>query len=161
VQRKVAAVPGIASAAVRVEWPATVTIVVVERIPVMSWNEGLQKTWVDADGRKFPARSDLPGLLPIVVDDAASVTYKTAPPAAVAGALQLKQLRPNIEMLHYDSQHGLSYQDGRGWRGYFGVGQDMLQKVTVYEKLVADLTAQGVLPKTISVESYQTPYYTK
>ncbi len=161
VQRKVAAVPGIASAAVRVDWPATVTIVVVERIPVVSWNEGSQKTWVDADGNKFPARSDLPGLLPIVADDAASVTYKIAPPAAVEGALQLKQLRPNIELLHYDSQHGLSYQDGRGWRGYFGVGGDMLPKVTVYEKLVADLMAQGVQPKTISVESYQAPYYTK
>ncbi len=161
VQRKVAAVPGIASAAVRVDWPATVTIVVVERIPVVSWNEGSQQTWVDADGNKFPARSDLPGLLPITVDDTGSAPYKFVPPAAVEGALQLKQLRPNIERLHFDSQHGLSYQDGRGWRGYFGMGGDMLPKLTVYEKLVADLTARGVQPKTISVESYQAPYYTK
>ena len=161
VQRKVLAVPGIASAAVRVDWPATVTIVVVERIPVVSWNEGSQKSWVDADGNKFEARSDLPGLLPIAVDDAPGAVYKIAPPAAVEGALQLQQLRPNIELLHYDSQRGLSYQDGRGWRGYFGVGNDMLQKLTVYEKLVNDLTARGIQPKTISVESYQAPYYTK
>ena len=38
---------------------------------------------------------------------------------------------------------------------------DMLQKLTVYEKLVGDLAARGVQPKTISVESYQAPYYTK
>src|SRR5262249_39259463 len=102
----------------------------------------------------------LPGLLPITVDDP-NAAYKLVPPAAVEGALQLQQLRPNIEMLHFDSQHGLSYQDGRGWRGYFGTGDDMVQKLTVYEKLVADLLAQGVQPKTISVESYQAPYYTK
>ena len=161
VQRKVSAVPGIASASVRVEWPATVTIVVTERIPVVSWTEGSQKSWVDADGNKFTARTDLPGLLPITVDDAASGAYQTVPAAAVEGALQLQQLRPNIEMLHYDSAHGLSYQDGRGWRGYFGVGTDMLQKLAVYEKLVSDLMARGVQPKTISVESFQAPYYTK
>lgn len=161
VQRKVSAVPGIASAAVRIEWPATVTIRVVERIPVVSWTEGGQKWWVDADGNKFAARSDLPGLLPITLDDAPGTAYKFVPPAAVEGALQLQQLRPNIELLHYGSQHGLSYQDGRGWRGYFGVGSDMLQKLAVYEKLVSDLTARDVQPKTISVESYQAPYYTK
>src|SRR5438477_564805 len=65
VQRKVAAVPGIASAVVRIDWPATVTIQVVERVPVVSWNEGSQKSWADADGNKFAARTDLPGLLPI------------------------------------------------------------------------------------------------
>ena len=83
------------------------------------------------------------------------------PPAAVEGALQLQQLRPNIELLHYDSQHGLSYEDGRGWRGYFGVGTDMVQKLAVYEQLVTNLLARGIQPKTISVESYQAPYYTK
>jgi hypothetical protein len=145
-----------------VQWPATVTIVVSERIPVVSWAEGTQTWWVDADGQKFPARTKLTGLLPITVDDAAAgIVGKMAPPAAVAGALQLRQLRPNIDLLHYDAQHGLSYVDGRGWRGYFGVGGDMPQKLAVYEKLVADLLARGIQPKTISVESYQAPYYTK
>jgi hypothetical protein len=161
VQRKVSAVPGIAAASVSIQWPATVTIVVTERIPVVSWAEGSRKSWVDADGNKFTARTDLPGLLPITVDDAATSPYKTVPPSVVEGALQLQQLRPNIELLHYDSAHGLSYEDGRGWRGYFGIGTDMVQKLTVYEKLVSDLVARGVQPKTISVESYQAPYYTK
>jgi hypothetical protein len=83
------------------------------------------------------------------------------PAEAVAGALQLRQLRPNIELLHYDALRGLSYQDGRGWRGYFGVGTDMAQKLAVYEDLVADLTARGIQPTMISVESAQAPYYQK
>ena len=149
VQRRIAAVPGIASASVGVEWPATVTILVTERIPVVTWLEGPQRWWVDADGQKFEARAELPGLLPVTVDDIApgAVVSTTAagrgivPVPAVQGALQLRQLRPNIELLHYDALHGLSYADGRGWRGYFGVGTDMAQKLAVYEKLVDDLMA--------------------
>src|SRR5258705_216191 len=166
---RIAGVPGIASTSVGVEWPATVTILVTERIPVVTWLEGPQRWWVDADGQKFEARAELPGLLPVTVDDiaAGAIVSTTAagrgivPALAVQGALQLRQLRPNIEMLHYDSLHGLSYADGRGWRGYFGVGTDMPQKLAVYEKLVDDLMARGIQPKTISVETVQAPYYSK
>ena len=133
----------------------------VERIPVVSWTEGSQKSWVDADGNKFAARTELPGLLPITVDDAAGHGLqdraagrggRRAAVAAAAAQHRAAALR---------RQHGLSYQDGRGWRGYFGVGTDMLQKLAVYEQLVTNLTARGIQPKTISVESYQAPYYTK
>lgn len=167
VQRNIAAVPGIASVQVSVEWPNTVTILVVERIPVVTWIENEERFWVDADGQKFKARADLPGLLPITVDDAASrpglhaSEEEVVPAQAIAGALQLRELRPNIELLHYDALRGLSYADGRGWRGYFGVGTDMPQKLAVYERLVEDLLAQGIQPRMISVESPRAPYYQK
>lgn len=167
VQRNIAEVPGIASVQVSVEWPNTVTILVTERIPVVTWIENEERWWVDADGQKFKARADLPGLLPITVDDAAgrpslrAARQERVPPEAVAGALQLRELRPNIELLHYDSLRGLSYADGRGWRGYFGVGADMPQKLAVYERLVDDLLAKGIQPRIISVESPLAPYYQK
>jgi hypothetical protein len=119
---------------------------------------------VDAEGQKFKSRGDL-GLLPIAVDDAAGgtgdATGRTGrvPVEAIQGALQLKELRPNIELLHYDKQHGLSYQDGRGWRGYFGVGAGMPQKLAVYESLVDNLTSRGLYPAVISVENLKAPYY--
>jgi hypothetical protein len=104
-------------------------------------------------------------LLPIVVDDApatpAELGADLVPQAAIHGALQLRELRPNIELLHYDVKHGLSYQDGRGWRGYFGVGTDMAEKLAVYEGLTADLTGRGIYPKSISVENIRAPYYVK
>jgi hypothetical protein len=163
VERQVEQVPGIADAAVSVQWPNTVTIVVLERIPVVTWIENERVWWVDADGFKFKAREELPGLLPIQVDAVegkASQPDDTPVPAeAIHGALQLRELRPNIELLHYDAAHGLSYQDGRGWRGYFGVGTDMPQKLAVYEKLTADLTARGIYPRLISVENLGAPYY--
>jgi hypothetical protein len=153
---------------VGVEWPATVTILVTERIPVVTWLEGPQRWWVDADGQKFEARAELPGLLPVrwtISPPAPSFRPRRRPRdragAGSAGRAATAQLRPNIEMLHYDSLHGLSYADGRGWRGYFGVGTDMPQKLAVYEKLVDDLIARGIQPKTISVETVRAPYYSK
>jgi hypothetical protein len=62
-------------------------------------------------------------------------------------------------MLHYDAVHGLSYQDGRNWRGYFGVGAEMAQKLAVYETLVDNLLSRGIQPMVISVEDLKTPYY--
>jgi hypothetical protein len=165
VQRQVLDVPGIAGAVVSVQWPNIVTIVVTERIPVVTWIENERTWWVDADGHRFRARQDLPGLLPIMVDDSKGKSNtpdgQAVPAAAIHGALQLRELRPNIESLHYDDLHGLSYQDGRGWRGYFGVGTDMPQKLAVYERLTEDLTARGIYPKKISVENLDAPYYTK
>jgi hypothetical protein len=161
-KERIEAVPGIASASLAIEWPARVTIVVKERVPVVIWLEGDQQWWVDVEGQKFKSRADLPGLLPITVDDVnGNPVLKSgrAPVEAVLGALQLRELRPNIELLHYDAQHGLSYQDGRGWRGYFGVGTDMPQKLAVYESLVDNLMSRGLYPVVVSVENLKAPYY--
>jgi cell division protein FtsQ len=161
IQENIAQVPGIASAEVELEWPNRVTITVVERAPVLIWQQGGASVWVGEDGALFPARADAPGLLPVLVDDAAEPLAEGAlvPVAAIEGALQLRALRPNIELLHYDAVNGLSYADGRGWRGYFGVGSDMEVKLAVYETLVEDLVRRGVQPAVISVSNPDAPFY--
>lgn len=155
---KIADVPGIASAQVTVTWPAIVSVTVVERVPKLALQEGDNEWWVDETGVKFQARGDL-GLLPLVSEYGKSL--KALPPEAVVGALQLKQLRQNIEKLYYDPIRGLSYQDHRGWRVYFGVGPEMAQKTAVYETLVEQLLQQGETISQVSVESLEAPYYKK
>ena len=81
------------------------------------------------------------------------------PQDVLEGALQLRALRPNIEQLYYRPSGGLSYQDGRGWRAYFGTGLDMNQKLAVYETVVAKLLEQGIRPEYISVSNQYKPYY--
>jgi cell division septal protein FtsQ len=161
VERRLKAVSGIASAQVSVQWPNVVTVLVTEKVPVIKLLEGEQEWWVNAAGERFTVRGDVPGLLPIEVDDVQSLGGDAVPFAAIQGALQLRELRPNIERLHYDTQHGLSYQDGRDWRGYFGVGTDMAQKLAVYETLVDNLMARGIHPAWLSVEDARAPYYLK
>lgn len=81
------------------------------------------------------------------------------PREVLLGALQLRELRPNIDKLYYKPSDGLGYQDGRGWTAYFGAGRDMHQKLVVYETIVADLLGRGVRPAYISVANQHKPYY--
>lgn len=91
---------------------------------------------------------------PVVSANAAFV-----PADVLEGAMQLRQLRPNIDRLYYRPSGGLSYEDGRGWRAYFGSGRDMHQKLVVYERVVEDLLGRGLQPVYISVSNQEKPYY--
>ncbi len=155
------AVPGIKEVYVEIQWPNQVYIAVVENEPVLAWSQGGQTMWVDRDGVVFPQRSEIAGLAPIVADDAnyPLTSESRIPVEAIEGALQLKQLRSNIELLHYDAINGLSYQDGRNWRGYFGVGTDMDVKLVVYETLIENLLSRGIHPTVVSVVNEDAPYY--
>ena len=88
-----------------------------------------------------------------------SANIRFVPHDVLVGALQLKDLRPNIDQLFYRPSSGLSYQDGRGWRVYFGTGTDMAQKLVVYETIVEELTAQGLTPQYVSVSNQEKPYF--
>ena len=92
-------------------------------------------------------------------DDGVDAQVAFVPHEVLEGALQLRALRPNIDKLYYRPSGGLSYQDGRGWRAYFGVGQDMHQKLVVYETVVAQLMERGIRPEYISVSNQYKPYY--
>lgn len=161
IKANVEAVAGIKTVEVEVRWPNQVYIAISENVPVLAWSQGGQTMWVDADGVAFPQRGELPGLLPIVVDDATSplAPEQRVPVEAINGALELKQLRNNIELLHYDAVNGLSYQDGRNWRGYFGVGGNMETKLTVYETLIANLLSRGIHPSLVNVMDEDAPFY--
>lgn len=179
---RVAEVPGVISAAVSLSWPNQVLIEVEEDSPVAVWQEGEQQFWVTDNGRLIPVRATVPGLLTIESEipaaeaapapeneseEAAEAVEPVEPQANVAfipdevlaGAQQLRQLRPNIEKLYYRDGSGLSYQDGRGWRVYFGTGTDMNQKLVIYETIVEDLLARGLTPQYISVSNQEKPYY--
>lgn len=161
IRRNIESIPGIKTAQVEVRWPNQVYVAVVENEPVLAWSQNGQMWWVDRDGVPFPTRGEIPGLLPIVVDDAnyPLTTESLIPAQAIAGALMLKQLRNNIELLHYDAVNGLSYQDGRSWRGYFGVGTDMEVKLKVYETLIENLLSRGIHPSIVNVVNEDAPYY--
>lgn len=163
IEANVEAIPGIAHATVAINWPPDLYVEVTERVPILAWSQGGETVWVDEDGSAFPVRGELAELLPILVDDANGAWPLDAqvPAPVIQGARELKALRPNIELLHYDSRYGLSYQDGRGWRGYFGVGGGMEARLVVYEALIDDLLARNVYPAMIDVSDPDSPYYRK
>jgi cell division septal protein FtsQ len=152
--------PGVVSTTVTLEWPNQVQIQVAEEAPVAVWDQAGQQYWIDENGRLIPARVRTVGLLLIQSESNEPLNgIDFIPEDVLKGAMQLKELRPNIEQLYYRPAGGLSYVDGRGWRVYFGIGIDMAQKLTVYERVVADLLARGLTPEYVSVSNQERPYY--
>ncbi len=157
--------PSIADARVEVTWPAEVRITLVERAPAVAWQQAGAVNWVAADGRVMPARGALPGLLTIVAEQSRPLPEDTRAVSAdvVQGALALRALRPNITTLNLYEHGGLEYNDGRGWQAFFGQGEDMPQKLAVYESLVDYLlNTRHLSPGQIEyivVTDVQHPFY--
>jgi hypothetical protein len=185
---RIAELPGVISATVTLRWPNNVVVGIREETPVAVWREGNQAYWINEDGQLLPALAQSVGLLEIVSEidseqgraeigeleigegalDEGEESEQAAEQVAgipfiatdvLAGAIQLRELRPNINQLYYRPSGGLSYQDGRGWRVYFGSGQNMHQKLVVYETLVEDLLSRGIQPAYIGVSNQERPYY--
>jgi len=158
--RRIGEMPGINSAEVRLEWPNVVTIQVTETEPVALWKQNGRTYWIDESGRLIPSRSGANGLLMIESEESETLAEDVFVARDVlTGALRLRELRSNIDRLHYEPGNGLSYQDGRGWRAYFGSGLNMEQKLAVYETIVDDLLERAVRPAYISVRNEAKPYY--
>ncbi len=155
--------PSIAKAKVNVYWPSQVQAYVVEREPSLIWEQAGVRTWVDVQGYIMPMRDDSVDLLRIVVEGVDTIVdpYRRIDQDIVDGALQLRSLRPNIEVLFLHPVEGLGLLDGRGWRVYFGTGTDMPRKLMIYEALVDAVwqNGEGVWPEMFDVGDLRAPYY--
>jgi hypothetical protein len=72
-------------------------------------------------------------------------------------------LAPNVpagSTMFFDSSNGLGWEDGRGWKAYFGTSaNDMPLKARVYQSLVNSLMNRGKVPVFISVVYPDAPFY--
>lgn len=162
VRKNILRSPAIADASVQVGWPPNmVQIVVEEREPALVWEQSGVAVWIDVQGRVMSQREDRPKMLRISsdVDDGPMSPNVQVGVDIVTGALQLKALRSNIEVLRYNPGKGLGYQDGRGWMVWFGTGTNMPEKILIYETIVENLKSRGVQPAEISVINPDAPYY--
>ena len=157
---RIGQLPGVISAKVNLQWPNQVSIIIVEDKPVAVWKQNGKTYWIGESGELVPARNASPHLLLIQTEiDQSSEIEAYVPADVLQGALALRELRPNIDQLFYRPGSGLSYQDGRGWRAYFGSGKEMAQKLVVYEKIVEELIERAETPSYISVRNHAKPYY--
>lgn len=153
--------PSLADAQVNVSWSSPlVTIDVQERQPALIWDQAGVQVWVDVAGRVMRLRDDSRDLMRVVVDDI------TQGPAAgevdqrvVNSAIQLGALLPDVRALRYHPINGLGFTDPRGWTVWLGVGNDMDQKVQVYEALIGNLQDRGVNPRSIYLINPHRPWY--
>lgn len=167
-----AAFPEIMSVAVAVRIPAEVQVELVERQPILVWEQDGQTFWVDASGVAFPPRGeDGPSVQVEAVGWPAPSTSEGNPQYEntavqllsadmVDAVMRIEEEAPKKTTLVYDSQHGLGWKDSRGWEVFFGTDvEDIDIKLQVYKTLVKRLKKEQVRPELISVEFVNAPFY--
>lgn len=155
--------PTVADADVQVGWPPVmVTIRIQERQPALVWEQAGVVTWIDVQGRVMQQREDRPDLLLIRADEAVDGPLSQNMQLEVdivTGALQLRTLYPDLTALRYHPDRGLGYTDRRGWEVWFGTGTNMPEKMIVYDAIVANLAARGIVPREVTVADPHAPFY--
>lgn len=155
--------PTIADATVNVGWPpGMVQIIVQEREPALVWEQAGVATWIDLQGRVMRQWEDRDDLLRVHADnmfDEPLSPEDRIDREIVNGAVQLKVLMPNAEMMRYHPDKGLGFSDQRGWASWYGIGTNMAEKILIYNTIVADLQARGIQPSEVNVANPDAPFY--
>jgi hypothetical protein len=162
--------PELSAARVDVTLPNTVSVQVVERKPVVRWEQGEGYTWVSEEGIAFRPHGDMPGLIGVVALSAPPiegiVPSDPLTPAPFLAPEMVKTIKglaghvpPGVQIL-YEEEFGFGWNDPRGWQVYFGTSaSDVDLKMRVYESLVASLIERGIQPVMINVTYPTAPYY--
>ena len=162
--------PELVAAQVDVSLPNTVSVQVVERKPVLRWEQGDGYTWVSEDGIAFRPHGDMPGLISVVALSAPPlegiISADSLTPAPFIAPDLVKSLKslaghvpPGVPIL-YDAGFGFGWNDPRGWPVYFGTSaSDVELKMRVYESMVASLMQRGIQPALVNVTYPTAPYY--
>ena len=160
----------IASANVRVYFPNNVWVGMLERTPIIYWQQGGQYTWIDASGVAFKPRGPLPALIPVIAMGSAPTGINISrdaldPDPFISGELveTIQYLAPHLpagSTMLFDPQKGLGWKDDRGWEVTFGNSPKNINlKLRIYYTLVDSLIARGIQPVYISMQYPDAPYY--
>lgn len=162
--------PELSSAHVTVALPNLLSVQVVERKPVIRWEQGSGYAWVSEDGIAFRPRGELTGLISVNALAAPPTDGNTSSdpltPAPFISSEMVRAIQglaghvpPGMTIL-YDASFGFGWNDPRGWRVYFGTkASDVELKMRVYEAMVNSLTQRGIRPAVINVTYPTAPYY--
>ena len=162
--------PELAGARLRLGLPNLVSVELVERQPIIVWEQGSGFTWIDAEGVAFRPRGAAEGLIAVnalaaPVPGAPSSSDPLSPVPFISGEMvkAIKTLAPHVppgSPLLYDPRNGLGWADSRGWQVFFGSdARDTALKLQVYQSLVDSLAQRGTYPVFISVQYPNAPFY--
>jgi len=166
VTARIEALPNVKTARIYLTMPANLKIEVEERHPEVVWQTGDKVWWIDNEGTFVPPRQESaePQMhLRIIDDDNRSIQANDQIDLSIIrGAQILNEHKPEIEVLHYSRQFGLSYTTVEGWPIYLGKSSNISGKLLIADAVRADLSARQVIPLFIDVRNpfrviYQSP----
>jgi cell division septal protein FtsQ len=164
VEYRLEAYPEIADAEVEIGWPNIVHINLTERRPLVVWDDGGRSWWLSRDGVAFIRRESQTGLVSIVSPEpvlkiSRDMDQPVIDPDVLSAAISLSGQFPDAFFFTFDPDHGLGFQDPRGWQAYFGHQGDMALKVQIYEAIAQRLAAKSAQIEFIDVTDPAMPYY--
>jgi len=161
--------PELVSVRVAISLPNLVLVNLIERKPVVRWEQNGGYTWIAEDGVAFKPRGEIVGLISVVAESAPPVGGSVADPLNPAPFISTEMVQaikglaghvpPGMSIL-YEARMGFGWNDPRGWRVYFGTtAHDVALKMRVYESMVDSLMQRGIRPALINVTYPTAPYY--
>jgi cell division septal protein FtsQ len=153
IEKRLAALPGIASAKVHVRLPNQVIIDVQESAPYLIWNKGAGNVWVGQNGSVMPPADTTPALRLIDPDGAAAGPNGALRPQVVAQVIALRALRPEVTNLYYGRNEGLYFLAPEGWSVYLGEDGNMTEKLAALATLQSQLKGAATAPKSIDLRT--------
>ena len=171
--------PSVETVKVTAGLPASLTIKITERQPLILWQQEGNSLWIDDEGVMFLPRGEAEVSLAIIAtgnppaglgpapetDDeetetvAIPATQTRTTPKFVQAAFALQEYLPEGSSLQYSPDYGLGWQDPNGWLVYFGndlVNMDL--KLVEYQTIIAELQAKNLTPALISLEFLYAPF---
>ena len=163
VRRITQGVPAIKSAHVDCQLPNRCVIKVQEREPIVAWQFGGAVTWLADDGVAFAAIGKNDESANLIVVEApqgpALLPGEEADPKLVKAVLAVVHEIPDVRHYRYTGEHGLEFDDARGFPIYLGLGENMADRAMIWKSLREQLAQNGVTPKFVDLRFPLAPYY--
>jgi cell division septal protein FtsQ len=144
--------PQVKKVGIRLGLPNKVAITITEREPVMVYGRGNKTQWADQEGHLFDATTDI-ATLPVLVDEdgSASPDGKHLNPAIWQAMHEIVTTIPEINQFHYRDVYGLFFISPEGWRVYLGDGENMQEKLAMWQTIRQQLLQDNRSVKAVDL----------
>lgn len=154
-------------AEVTIGFPAEMKIALTERIPIIEWDFGGSRFWIDKDGLVLNESSSQAEMIHVYAD-----SYPGAPnqedrniPAyfsrdVLRSILTMGEIAPKDRPLYFTYKNGFGWDTDEGWRIFFGkTDTDIEEKLRMEKSLTDYFHKNGIEPIFVSLEYKDAPYY--
>jgi len=135
-RRLVAFIPQIKQANVSLGLPNKAIVTITEREPLVVYNFHGHNSWIDADGRIFPAAEQRPDLIHLIDEDgAASQDGQHINVDLIRSLTELSPSLGDIKEFHFQAAYGLFFISEEGWRVYLGNTENLPNKLARWKSI--------------------------
>lgn len=152
---------------VTIDFPAKMSITLTERVPVVEWDFGGSRFWIDQDGKVLSESRSQESTIHVYAD-----SYPGAPNQAdrelplyfsrdtLKTIMTMGSFVPEDQPLIYTYKNGFGWDTDEGWRVFFGkTDSDIEEKLRMQESLTRYFHENDIKPIFVSLEFKDAPYY--